>query len=74
MKNLWQSPLYTLTAKNGKKVVIDVTSAVSAGLGPNRAINQVIKFFKDKGVKSVVDFGAGALRHTLPLLEAGFTV
>jgi len=74
MANLWNSPLYTLIAKNGKKVIIDVTSSVSAGLRPSKVIFQMIDFFKEKGVERIVDFGAGSLRHTFPLLKAGFIV
>lgn len=71
---IWKKPFYTLTADNGQPVVIDVTLSVNPALGPNKAIYEVIEFFKRKNVKTIVDFGAGALRHTLPLLAAGFQV
>ena len=75
MAIMWSSPLYSLTTKDRKKVVIDVTSSVSAGLPPNKVLAEsVIRFFRKKGVERVVDFGAGALRHTFPLLKAGFQV
>jgi hypothetical protein len=34
----------------------------------------MIPFFRARGLRTVLDFGAGALRHTLPLLKAGFEV
>jgi hypothetical protein len=74
-RNVWRTPIYDLTAKTGKRIVVDVTSSVSAGLHPNKLLSEtLIKFFKNRGVQTVVDFGAGALRHTFPLLRAGFQV
>jgi len=70
----WSKPLYNLTAKNGKNVIIDVTLSVNPALDPNLAIQDVIDFFERKKVKKVIDFGAGALRHSLPLLDAGLEV
>ena len=67
-------PLYHLRAKNGKSITVDVTLSVNPALGPNQAITEAIAFFKRKNVKKVLDFGAGALRHTLPLLKEGFQV
>jgi len=75
MANVWSTPVYHLIAKTGKRVAIDVTTSVSAGLPPNKLLHDtLIKFFRSKGVESIVDFGAGALRHTFPLLDAGFQV
>jgi hypothetical protein len=75
MDNVWSTPIYHLSAKTGKRIVVDVTSSVSAGLPPNKLLSEtLIKFFKTRGVESIVDFGAGALRHTFPLLRAGFQV
>src|SRR5437667_10433899 len=71
---IWQKPLYQLTTKNGKKIVIDVTSSVSPGLPPNKVIDTLIPFFQQKNVERIIDFGAGSLRHTFPLLDAGFQV
>jgi hypothetical protein len=71
---VWDSPIYRLSAKNGKQVVIDVTSSVSAGLEPHKIIADVAKVFRKQRVETILDFGAGALRHTLPLLTAGFQV
>lgn len=71
----WKSPIYTLATASGKSVQIDVTSSVSAALPPSQVLtSSVIPLFKLRDVSRVVDFGAGALRHTLPLLEAGFEV
>ena len=74
MAKIWQKPLYELTAKNGKKIIVDVTSSVSPGLPPNKVITSLIDFLKQKGVETIIDFGAGALRHVFPLLEADFQV
>src|SRR2546426_12790523 len=70
----WDKSRYNLTTKRGKAVVIDVTLSVNTALGPNLAIQDVIDFFERQKVKTVLDFGAGALRHSLPLLRAGFEV
>jgi hypothetical protein len=75
MGDLWGSPIYQLVSKAGKRVTIDVTSSVSAGLPPNKLVGDtLIKFFRNQGVENILDFGAGALRHTFPLLKAGFQV
>ena len=75
MANTWSSPLYSLTARNRKKITVDVTSSVSAGLPPNKILAEtVVPFFSRKRVDRVVDFGAGALRHCFPLLRAGIQV
>ncbi len=70
----WAKSHYNLTTKRGKPVVIDVTMSVNTALGPNLAIEEVIAFFRREKVKTVLDFGAGALRHSLPLLAADFDV
>lgn len=74
MPRIWDTPLYHLTTKTGNEIIIDVTLSVNPALGPNQAIAEVIAFFKRKKVKTVIDFGAGSLRHTIPLLKAGFRV
>jgi hypothetical protein len=75
MANVWNSPMYQLVSKAGKRITVDVTFSVSAGLPANKLFDDtLIKFFRSKGVESVVDFGAGALRHTFPLIRAGFQV
>jgi len=75
MANVWSTPVYHLVAKTGKQIVVDVTTSVSAGLPPNKLLHDtLVNFFRSKGVESIVDFGAGALRHTFPLLQAGFQV
>src|SRR2546425_970252 len=71
---IWQKPLYQLRSKKGKSIVIDVTSSVSPGLPPNKALTGLIEFLKEKKVERVIDFGAGSLRHTMPLLEADLEV
>jgi hypothetical protein len=75
MPGYWQSPIYALHASLSKTVYVDVTSSVSPGLPSSRVVTQrLIPFLKSKGVTTVLDFGAGALRHTIPLLRAGFEV
>jgi hypothetical protein len=71
---IWDKPLYNLKAKSGKSIIIDVTMSVNPALGPNQAITEVIEFFKRKKVRRIIDFGAGSLRHSLPLLKADFEV
>jgi hypothetical protein len=71
----WKGPYYQLTSASGKKVTIDVTTSVSAGLKANQLIEDDLpKFLRARGIERVVDFGAGALRHTLPLIKRGFSV
>jgi hypothetical protein len=73
---LWSSPIYELTSAHGEKINIDVTkSSPSIGLPPNKVIiNEFIPFFKSGKLESVLDLGAGVLRHTIPFLKAGFQV
>lgn len=73
---LWSSPIYELTSEHGEQIKIDVTtSSPSGGIPPKKVIiNEVIPFFKSEMLRSVLDLGAGALRHTIPLLKAGFQV
>ena len=71
---LWKDPVYRMRAKSGKYISIDVTKSCSPGLNPNQSIEELAAFFKSKEVVSILDFGAGALRHSLPLLEHGFHV
>jgi SAM-dependent methyltransferase len=71
---VWRSPIYTF-GSGSKSIVIDVTSSISASLPPNKVITEkIIPFFKARKVRRILDFGAGALRHTFPLLDAGFEV
>jgi len=72
--SMWEKPIYRLMSKRGKPIFIDVTTSVSPGLPPNKAIRGLIKFFRNRNINKIVDFGAGALRHTFPLLNAGFQV
>jgi SAM-dependent methyltransferase len=75
MAKLWKTPFYELISANGEKVLIDVTTSISAGLPPNRVMRQkIIPFFHSRDVEKVLDFGAGSLRHTFSLLDAGFEV
>jgi hypothetical protein len=72
--SIWKKPIYRLTSKRGKPILIDVTSSVSPGLPPNKAIKELVDFLRNKNIQKIVDFGAGSLRHTFPLLDAGFQV
>jgi hypothetical protein len=71
---MWERPLYRLKAKNKRFVDIDVTTSCSPGLKPNKALKEVITFLKRHDLEKVLDFGAGSLRHTLPLIRSGFEV
>ncbi len=74
-KKLWNSPIYKLKAKSGKMITIDVTTSAAPSSPPNKLIkDELIPLFKKRDVQRVLDFGGGALRHTLPLLKAGFEV
>ena len=71
----WDNPIYTLRAHNGKVIKVDVTTSCGPGLKPNRVFSEtIIPFLKSKGIETILDFGAGSLRHTLPLLKRGFKV
>lgn len=44
-------------------------------MAPNGALTKsFIPFLQARKAESVLDFGVGSLRHTLPLLDAGFSV
>ena len=70
----FKDPYYP-ARRDGKKVVIDVTNSISAGLESNAGlIDHVAKWMGERGSSRILDFGAGSLRHTLPLLKRGFQV
>jgi hypothetical protein len=73
MPKLWSKPIYEFS-KGGKKIIIDVTTSVSPGLAPNKVVTDLVPFFERQNVERILDFGAGALRHTFPLLDAGLQV
>jgi hypothetical protein len=71
----FDSPLYPARLPNGSAVTIDVTNSISAGLDPNRGmLDHLIQWMKQRGYRRILDFGAGALRHAIPLLQAKFEV
>lgn len=72
----FSEPYYkNITTQGGDVVTIDVTNSISAGLSANKGLErEVIPWLAEVGASRVLDFGAGALRHTEPLLEAGFEV
>ena len=73
MKQRFSSPKYNVTLLDRTKVAIDVTNSISAGLEPNHGlIETLVPWMKDRGYQKILDFGAGALRHTIPLLKEGF--
>src|SRR5437588_7511966 len=75
MAKTWGSPIYALKSTTGKEIKIDVTTSVSPGLPPHGVLTKTfIPFLQQRKVDSVLDFGVGSLRHSLPLLEAGFNV
>ena len=71
----WKTPFYELTDSAGVRVKFDVTTSISASLKANPVITKfLLRFLTSRDLSSVVDFGAGALRHTLPLFNAGLQV
>ena len=65
----WKCPLYEYK-KGCEKIVIDVTTSISAGLSPHRAVrDRFMPLVKEKKKRRILDFGAGALRHTIPMLR-----
>ena len=74
MPKLWKSPIYELPNENSEIIKINVTNSVSAGLSAKGVIFEIIDFFKEKHVKNVLDFGAGALRHCFPLMDSNINV
>ena len=71
----FEKPYYTLTSRTDKKITIDVTSSVSPGLPPHSIVeDEIIPWLRDRDANRILDFGAGALRHTFPFLDAGFEV
>ena len=71
---MWETPIYKLRSLSGKRIDIDVTTSCAPGLSANTVIFKVAKYLKKNDANSVLDFGAGALRHTFPLLDRGFSV
>lgn len=71
---MWETPFYKLKTVSGKYIWIDVTNSVSASAPTKNTITKIIPILQKHKVQTVLDFGAGALRNTLPLLEAGFQV
>jgi len=62
----WKSPIYKYA---GGKIVIDVTTSISSGLPPHRVLKRdFMPYIRKLGHRRILDFGAGALRHTLPML------
>lgn len=74
VKKLWSTPVYELPNRKGEIIKINVTHSVSAGLEAKSIIFDVMDFFKKHNVNSILDFGAGSLRHCFPFLQAGFSV
>src|SRR5216117_2826494 len=75
MPKRFESPLYAARLPNGTAVTIDVTNSISAGLEPNSGmLAHLIRWMKERGYRRILDFGGGALRHTIPLLQAEFEV
>lgn len=70
----FSSPYYPARLK-GEKVTIDVTNSISYGLPPNKnLILDLTSWMDNRGSTSVIDFGAGALRHAIELLRHGYDV
>ena len=68
---LWKTPFY----RYPPGLNIDVTSSISYSLGPHRCIQgRLPRVLNEFPRPRLLDFGAGALRHTLPLLQSKVTV
>lgn len=75
MSTRFASSCYIVKTAGGQEVVVDVTNSISAGLVANsKLISHILSFKNDTGCSRVLDFGAGALRHSLPLLKKGLQV
>ena len=75
MNDRFSSPIYNVTIASGENVTIDVTNSISSGLDPNHGvISHLVPWMKKRGYTRVLDFGAGALRHTIPLLKKDIQV
>jgi SAM-dependent methyltransferase len=75
MAKLWETPIYRFNSILKKEILIDVTTSVSPGIPPNKVVTErLIPLFVKRKVHKILDFGAGALRHCFPLLDAGFEV
>lgn len=71
-RKTFESPFFHGTDSSGKKFTIDVTSSIAPSLDANQGlIESVTSWMKEHHCTRILDFGAGALRHTLPLLRAG---
>jgi hypothetical protein len=75
MAKRFETPFYNVTTQGGKQLRVDVTNSISAGLDANAGlIDHLTSWMKATKCKRVLDFGAGALRHSIPLLRKGFEV
>ena len=71
----FESPFFNGTDSSGKQFKVDVTSSIAPSLSSNTGlVDSVISWMKEHNCRRILDFGAGALRHSLPLLRAGFEV
>jgi 2-polyprenyl-3-methyl-5-hydroxy-6-metoxy-1,4-benzoquinol methylase len=83
-ESMWQSPLYIFKASHGLdktddiEILVDVTwSSKPTRPQMSPALEAVLhRTFDhlDRSSLKILDFGAGKLRHTVPLLEKGYTV
>ena len=74
-KLVWENPIYRGKDKSGKNFTIDVTQSISAGLSANsNLVEHLVPWMKERGFTRILDFGAGALRHTVALLEKGMVI
>jgi hypothetical protein len=80
--NLWRTPLYIFKKPDGlkdeKEILIDVTWSAKPTrpeMAPSlqEMLRETLEHLKKKELK-ILDFGAGKLRHTVPLLELGHSV
>jgi len=83
IKDLWDSPLYLYQKKEGLTASREIIVDVSWSANPTRpepapaletTLRQTFDHMRGNGPFNILDFGAGKLRHTVILLEAGHNV
>src|SRR2546422_8803751 len=59
---------------HGRYITFDLTASAPYTNQPLGQLNLIMNHFRANKVKSVLDFGAGNLRNTWPLIDGGFDV
>lgn len=70
---MWQEPYYECPV--GESIfTVDVTKSSPSRLKAIRIMDELIVDLNNMKAKRILDFGAGKLRNTIPLLKEGFQV